>query len=78
MFYYVEILHPDEKKVLWHYFVKAPSKELAEKEGSNKFIDEQSNGILIETGGLFIVTSEEITEENIHEFGEFFNKIIES
>ncbi len=57
--YYIEILHPYEKKVLWHYFADAVSEEVAKEAASQKFIAEQSDGMLLDTGGLFLVTAVE-------------------
>lgn len=59
MKFYVEILHPYEKKVLWHYWAEGPSEESVRELATKKFIEEQTNGILLETGGLFLVTVEE-------------------
>lgn len=57
--FYVEILHPTNGTVLWHYYLTAPSKQDASDAASKRFIEEQTNGILLDTDGLFIVTAGE-------------------
>ena len=44
---------------MWHYYVGTTSEELAKETGQNKFIEEHSNDLLLETGGLFMVTAVE-------------------
>jgi len=56
---YAEILHPTEEKVLWHYYLEAPSKEAAHSAITDQVIKEHSDGFLLDTGGLFLVTIEE-------------------
>jgi len=60
MNFYLEIIDPRDNKVLWHYYIKAPSAEKAKEVATNQFIKEQEDGLLIDTGGLFTVT---VTEE---------------
>ncbi len=62
MKYYTEILHPTSNKVLWHYYLEAPLEEEAKKFATNQFIKEQSEGLIIDLGGLFLVTAEKIEE----------------
>ena len=59
MKYYIEILHPAEDKVLWHYYLDAPDSKTAEYAVQKKVVDEHSNGFLLDTGGLFLITVEE-------------------
>jgi hypothetical protein len=78
MKFYVEMLHPTEKNVLWHYFAEASTKVEAQKIATDQFIEEQADGILIDTGGLFMVTVEEVNEKNINDFEIFRNNEAES
>lgn len=57
--FYIEILHPYETRVLWHYFMEAPSAEAAKEAARKKFLIDEMNGLLLETGGLFLLTCEE-------------------
>jgi hypothetical protein len=59
MKYYAEILHPNENKVLWHYYLEASDEATAKEAITNQVIIEHSDGFLLGTGGLFIVTVEE-------------------
>jgi hypothetical protein len=59
MKYYVEILHPVEDKILWHYYLDAPDSKAAEYAVRKKVIEEHSNGFLLDTGGLFLIIVEE-------------------
>ena len=63
--FYAEILHPYEDKVLWHYFLAARDKDAAQKAVTDQVIAEHSNGFLLDTGGLFLVTIEEDADRNI-------------
>jgi hypothetical protein len=60
--FYVEILHPFEDKVLWHYFLEAPDKETAQNAINEKVFEEHSGGFLLDTGGMYLLTIEEDSE----------------
>ncbi|HTB32664.1 MAG TPA: hypothetical protein VK808_11590 [Bacteroidia bacterium] len=59
MKFYIEIINPANAEVLWHYYINAPSIEEAKEFASNKFIEEHSDDILLDTGGAFMLTAEE-------------------
>jgi hypothetical protein len=61
--YYVEILHPTEDKVLWHYYISAKTSKEATDECSQRFREDQKDDILLDTGGLFLITAEEEPEK---------------
>ena len=60
--FYVEIVHPTEPTVLWHYFAEAYSKEAVRESVVKKFMEEQRDGVLLETGGKFRVSVSEEKE----------------
>jgi hypothetical protein len=57
--FYAEIINPTNSEVLWHYYVNCPTKEDAKEFARTQFIKEHSNDLLLDTGGLFMVTVEE-------------------
>ena len=57
--YYAEILHPVEDKILWHYYLDSSDAATAKKAVSKKVVEEHSDGFLLDTGGLFLITVEE-------------------
>ena len=59
MKFYIEILHPYESKVLWHYYVEAPSEAEARDFCGKKFMVEQYGDLLLDTGGFFMMTATE-------------------
>lgn len=59
MKFYAEVHHPTEHRVLWHYFLEASDKEVASNAIHRKVIEEHSDGFLLETGGLYLLTIEE-------------------
>jgi hypothetical protein len=59
MKYYAEILHPHENKVLWHYYLEASDEETAKEAVEKQVVAEHSDGFLLDTGGLFLITVEE-------------------
>lgn len=63
MKFYVEVLHPHEDRVLWHYYVEARDKEAAEMAVQKQVVADHQDGFLLETGGLFSLTVEEHRDE---------------
>ena len=59
--WYVEIVDLLSGKVLWHYYLRANSSEIAEQMCSKRFIEEQQDDLLLDTGGSFMTTVEEDT-----------------
>jgi len=57
--FYIEILHPYENKVLWHYFMEATSAEAAKDAAGRRFMVEYKDSLLLEVGGFFLLTCEE-------------------
>ena len=57
--YYAEIINPVNGEVLWHYYINCQTKEVAENFARDQFIKEHTDDILLDIGGLFMVTVEE-------------------
>lgn len=63
MKYQVDIIHPYDSSILESLLVEATTKDQAEQIATDKFIEEQSDGLLLDTGGLFMVTAKEHDDE---------------
>lgn len=55
MKFYVEIHHPSEDKVLWHYFVEGPDAQSVHDAIAKRVAEEHADGFLLDTGGAFLV-----------------------
>ena len=61
--WYVEVLNLETGEVLWHYYLQAREKDVAQKLCMERFIVEQQDDLLLDTGGLVVSTIEEDTWE---------------
>lgn len=57
--FYAEILHPQDRSVLWHYYLKARDKDAAEAGVNKQVVAEHSGGFLLDTGGLYLLVVKE-------------------